>query len=364
MSKPLYPQLRYCLRCCTPETRTDIAFDEMGICNMCVSAEQKMHINWRAKEEELVKILEDAKSKTPDTYNCIVPISGGKDSTYQLHILTKVYKMKVLAVTFSHNWFSEVGKFNLQNAIEKFNVDHIMFTPNRSLINKLAKSSISKIGDACWACHAGVGSFPLWVAVKFKIPLLIWGESVAEYGRGTYFNPVTHYDKDYFTKVSAKLYAEQMVNNEISLQDLAMFRLPSQEEVDAAGVIGIHLGDFMFWDSERQTEFVKKVYGWREDIIEGAYKRYKSAECVMAGVHDYACFVKRGYGRGTEQASQDVRAGLMDREEGFQIAKETDIKPPSKALAYYLQITGLSENEFAKACKNLSPEKAKDLPYK
>jgi N-acetyl sugar amidotransferase len=361
---PPYPQLKYCLRCCTPETRADIVFDEMGICNMCVSAEHKMRINWKKREEELVKILEDAKRKSPNTYDCIVPISGGKDSTYQLHVLTKVYKMKVLAVTFSHNWFSEVGKQNLQNSLGKFNVDHIMFTPNRSLVNKLAKCSLYKIGDSCWTCHAGVGSFPLSVAVKFRIPLMIWGESVAEYGRiSTYSDPVVQYDRDYFTKISAKIYAEEMANEEIPLKDLVMFQLPSHEEIDEAGVVGIHLGDFIFWDNERQTEFIKKEYGWKEDNIEGAYKKYKSVECRMVGVHDYACFVKRGFGRATEQASQDVRAGLMTRAEGFEIAKEVDKAPPQKALSYYLNITGLSEEEFVGACKNLSPEKAKDLTH-
>ena len=362
--KPPYPQLKYCLRCCTPETRADIVFDEMGICNMCVSSEHKMRINWKKREEEFVKILEDAKRKSPNTYDCIVPISGGKDSTYQLHVLTKVYKMKVLAVTFSHNWFSEVGKQNLQNSLDKFNVDHIMFTPNRSLVNKLAKCSLYKIGDSCWTCHAGVGSFPLSVAVKFRIPLMIWGESVAEYGRiSTYSDPVVQYDRDYFTKISAKIYAEEMANEEIPLKDLVMFQLPSHEEIDEAGVVGIHLGDFIFWDNERQTEFVKKEYGWKEDNIEGAYKKYKSVECRMVGVHDYACFVKRGFGRATEQASQDVRAGLMTRAEGFEIAKEVDKAPPQKALSYYLNITGLSEEEFVGACKNLSPEKAKDLTH-
>ncbi len=364
MEPPPYPQLKYCLRCCTPETRADIVFDEMGICNMCVSAEHKMRINWKKREEEFVKILEDAKRKSPNTYDCIVPISGGKDSTYQLHVLTKVYKMKVLAVTFSHNWFSEVGKQNLQNSLDKFNVDHIMFTPNRSLVNKLAKCSLYKIGDSCWTCHAGVGSFPLSVAVKFRIPLMIWGESVAEAGRiSTYDDSVVQYDRDYFTKISAKIYAEEMANEEIPLKDLVMFQLPSHEEIDEAGVVGIHLGDFIFWDNERQTEFIKKEYGWKEDNIEGAYKKYKSVECRMVGVHDYACFVKRGFGRATEQASQDVRAGLMTRAEGFEIAKEVDKAPPQKALSYYLNITGLSEEEFVGACKNLSPEKAKDLTH-
>jgi N-acetyl sugar amidotransferase len=360
--KPPYPQLRYCLRCCMPETRADMTFDEMGICEACKAHEEKMHIDWTAREKELRKIFESARERTPHTYNCIVPISGGKDSTFQLHVLVNIYKMKVLAVTFSHNWFSEAGKKNLEDALEKFNVDHIMYTPNRALVNKLAKYSIYKIGDPCWHCHAGIGSFPLWVAVKFGIPLLIWGESTAEYGGSAYINPPIKYDRDYFTKISAKLYAEEMVNEEITEQDLVMFKLPSAEEIEKAGVIGIHLGDYIFWDGERQTEFIKKLYGWRESEVEGTYKKYKSVECIMPGIHDYSCVIKRGYGRATHHASDDVRAGLMTREEGFEIAKKVDFKIPKKALKHYFKITGLTMEEFIRASKMNREGKAKNLP--
>lgn len=360
--KPPYKQLRYCVRCCMPETRVDIAFDELGICNACKAHEEKMHINWTDRGKKFRQILAAAKARTPETYNCIVPISGGKDSVFQLHVLVNIYKMKVLAVTFNHNWYSETGKYNLQNALERFNVDHIMYTPNRALVNKLAKHSLYKIGDSCWHCHAGVGSFPLWIAVKFKIPLLIWGDPPSEYGVSSYFNPIIKYDRDYFTKVSAQCYAEEMVNDEISLQDLVMFRLPSMKEIDEARVIGIHLGDFMFWDDERHTEFVKKEYGWKEDDVEGTYKKYKSVECIMPGVHDYSKVIKRGFGRGTDHACQDVRSGLLTREEGFELAKKFDHEVPKKALDYYLKITGLTKKEFIRVCKSKRQGKAKKLP--
>ena len=343
--KPLFENLRYCTRCCMPETNEGIRFDEMGICQACQSAEQKIHIDWTARERELRKLLEYYKSLN-NPYDCIVPISGGKDSTFQLHVVTKVYGMRPLAVTFSHNWYSETGKYNLQNALEKFNVDHINFTPNRELINKLARQSLFQIGDSCWHCHAGVGAFPLQVAVKFKIPLLIWGESIAEMsGRATHENPVFKFDRNYFTRVSAKVYAEQMACEDISLRELAPFKLPPYEEIEAVGVVGIHLGDYFFWDDERQMEFVRDTYGWREDLVEGTYKRYKSVECLMAGVHDYTKFLKRGFGRGTDHASIDVRAGLLTREEAFELAKKYDTERPP-ALDYYLQITGFSEEEF------------------
>jgi len=359
--EPLYPQLKYCVRCCMPETNEGIQFDEMGICQACQSAEQKMHINWVEREAKLRTLLESYKSRSGSNYDCIVPISGGKDSTFQLYVLTQVYKMKPLAVTFSHNWFSETGKYNLMNSLEKFNVDHMMFTPNRDLINRIAKASLYAIGDSCWHCHSGVGAFPLQVAVRFNIPLLVWGESICESsGRASYFDPVTKFDRDYFTSVSAKVYPEALVGKNLSRKDLYPFELPSAEEIEKASVVGIHLGDYIFWDDERQMEFVRDNYGWREDKVEGTYKHYKSVECVMAGVHDYAKFIKRGFGRGTDHASLDVRAGLLTREEAFELAKKSDQERP-EALDYYLKITGLTEEEFLRVLKEKRMGKAQEL---
>lgn len=359
--KPLLDNIRYCIRCCIPETQEGITFDEMGICQACVSSEQKIHIDWTQREKQLRKILEDAKATAGNNYDCIVPISGGKDSTFQLHVLIKVYGMKPLAVTFNHNWFSETGWYNLQNTLQQFNVDHIMLTPNRNLINRIAKKSLQGIGDACWHCHAGCGAFPLQVAVNFKIPLLVWGESIAESsGRASYQCPIHKFDRDYFTKISAKLRPDEMVCEYLSERDLYPFNLPSVEEIEKTGVFGIHLGDYIFWDDERQTEFVRDTYGWKETEIEGTYKGYKSAECIMPGVHDFTCYLKRGYGRATFHASVDIRNGLLTREEGFEIAKEYDKQRP-EALDYYLKATGMSECEFYRTMKEKRLHRIKNI---
>jgi N-acetyl sugar amidotransferase len=364
--KPMFDQLKYCVRCCMPETEEGIAFDELGICRACQSSEQKIHINWAERERELRKILETAKQKAGSNYDCIIPISGGKDSTFQMHVLVKVYGMKALAVTFNHSWFSETGWYNLQNALEKFNVDHIMFTPNRELINKLAKRSLYAIGDTCWACHSGCGAFPTEIAAKFHIPLLIYGESIAEAaGRASYSDPVHKFDREYFTKISAKLRPDQMLFDDLREKDLYPFNGPSAEEYEKAGVIGIHLGDFIFWDDERLTEFVRDTYSWKETQIEGSYKRYKSAECMMAGMHDFTCYLKRGYGRGTFHACIDVRAGLLTRDEGFELAKRYDSERP-EALDYYLKITGMDEAEFYHVMKmhRVKPLADTELPIR
>jgi len=338
--------MQYCTRCCVPETLEGVVFDEMGVCRACQSSEQKIHINWLEREKNLRAILDDAKAKAGNNYDCIVPISGGKDSTFQLHVLTKIYGMKPLCVTFSHNWWSESGWYNLQNSLEKFNVDHVAFTPNRALINRLAKRSIEGIGDTNWHDHAGVGAFPLQVAVKWKIPLLIWGEGDAESsGRSSYTEQLNTFDRDYFLKQSAKLSPTQMVGGDITDRDLYPFEVPSQEEIEAAGVWGIHLGDYIFWDDERQTEFLEETYGWRQTEMENTYKRYKSVEDVMSGMHDFTCYLKRGFGRATMQASLDVRNGLLTREEGFDLIRKHDPERP-EALDYYLKITGSTEAKF------------------
>ena len=354
----LLKNVTYCTRCTIPSTQEGVTFDELGICTACISSEEKMHINWADREKEFKKILEEAKSKAGNNYDCVLPISGGKDSFFQAHVLTKVYDMKPLAVTFSHNWYSETGFYNLQKCLEVFNLDHMQFTPARGLVNKLARKSIDVIGDSCWHCHAGIGSFPLQIATKFKIPLLVWGESIAENdGREGHGCAKTKFDRDYFTKVSARLTAEEMVDKNLSSKDMHPFSLPSYEEIDDTGVFGVHMGDYIFWDDEKQTEWIRDTYGWAETEIEGTYKGYKSAECIMSGMHDFTCYLKRGFGRATIQTAMDVRNGLLTREEGFKLLEKHDQEIP-EALNYYLQITELTDERFFEI---LNDKKLKEL---
>ncbi len=359
--------LTYCTRCCMPETNEGIGFDEMGICKACISQEQKMRINWKEKENQLQLLIDDMKSIAGSNYDCIVPISGGKDSAFQLYVLKFVYGVNPLAVTFSHNWFSPTGWENLWNVVEKFDVDHIMYTPKRSLVNRMAKASLPLIGDSCWHCHQGVMAFPLQIAVKYGVRYIVWGESPADFsGRDTYSNKEfsCRSAKDIaeiIMKGSARVGPEALVSESIKPEELKVMHPPTSDQLVASDIKSFYLGDYVFWDHERQTEFLVTNFGWKEDKVEGTYKRYKSVECIMPGVHDYAKYIKRGFGRGTDFASQDVRAGIMTREEAFKVAVEEDSKRPP-GLDYYLEITGYTEDEFIDTLKSLREGKAKELP--
>ena len=366
MTTPIYEGvLRYCVRCCMPETAEGIKFDARGICNGCNSSEEKMHIDWEQRERALAAKLMRFREKGKDqTYDCLLPVSGGKDSFFQAYVLTQKYQMRPLAVTFSHNWFTETGKRNLERMLETFALDHIMFTPNRKLINRVAKRSIEVIGDSCWHCHAGVGAFVLQIAVRFEIPLIVWGESIAEEGcRFSYFESTKKdaFDEEYFVKVSAKSKVDDFAKEGVSPRELGMFRFPTAQQYRQAGIEGFHLGDYIFWDEERQVEFIKREFGWEEDVVEGTYKKYKSVECVMPGLHDYTKFVKRGFGRTTDHAARDVRAGLLTREEAFELVNELDGKRPD-CLDYFLKETGMTESELIEKVKALREGKAKNLP--
>jgi len=345
-----------------PETQEGQAFDEFGFCNVCRSSEEKMKIDWRQRRIELERILEGAKvAHKDDPYDCLIPISGGKDSTFQLHVLVKEYGMRPLAATFSHNWFSATGVFNLLNALEQFDIDHVMFTPKRGLVNRLAKRSLKEIGDACWHCHAGVGAYPLRVARDYGIKLIVWGESVSESSsRGTYNDPAMKFDESYFQKVSAKKGAESFVGSDIQSHEMEMFKTPSRDAYLESGILGIHLGDYIFWDEERQTEFVSKEYGWKRDEVDGTYKGYKSTECIMAGTHDFACYLKRGFGRTSFHASSDIRSGVLSREDfDSDLYNIERTVPPS--FSYFSEITGINLDEFINTLEEHKHDKLKGV---
>jgi N-acetyl sugar amidotransferase len=338
-------RLRYCSRCCMPETMEGIAFDEFGICTPCRSSEEKMHINWEERDKILTDLIKNNRSL--NYYDCSLPMSGGKDSTFQAYILTHKYGLTPLAVTHGANWMSLSGRYNLENCLQKFDLDHIIFHSKRSTINKAARKSLTAIGDACWHCHIGAGTFVIQTALNWNLELLIWGESIAERdGRGSYINQ-TEASLYYNLEVSGKIRAEDYSGEGLDDKELSKWFYPEKDRLLKSKIRYLHLGDYMFWDEEKQVEFIVKHFEWMNSKVENAFKGYKSNECVMAGVHDYANFIKRGIGRATVQASDDIRRGILTREEGIELAKKYDSQRPH-ALDYYLKLTGYSESEFEK----------------
>ncbi len=344
--------MQYCTRCVNPENiYGGITFDEQGVCSRCRDYERYVNNfptpqDREKRKQQFVDILERYRSKDGSNYDFIVPVSGGKDSLYQVHLMKKEFGFNPLLVTFNHTFNTRTGIFNMSNMVEKLGVDHIRFTPNPQLVSKLCRLSLEKFGDMCWHCHAGIFTFPLRIALMHKIPLLIsqekyYGIKSAEGGLYTTINPT-----DRIFGIRAE--AEDMISEKHGIQrkDLVQWMRPSQEELDQAGIRGLCITDFIQWDSKEITEFLIKEYGFKTKEHDLTYDCYANCECHhCSGTHDYLRYLKVGHGRATDDAGIDIRKGLMTREEGLAMVEKYDGRRPAD-MDIFLKRTGITEEEF------------------
>lgn len=343
--------LKRCSRCALPETHESITFDAKGVCNVCRQVEYKQEqIDWEEREEQLLELIESYRGRY--SYDCIVPFSGGKDSTYTLWRLVTQYGLKPLVVSFDHGFYRPNHLENVERTVKKLGVDYLRFRPSWKVVQSLMRESLERKGDFCWHCHTGIFSYPMQVAVKFEVPLLFWGEPSAEYtSYYSYDQGIEEVDERRFNRfVNLGITAEDMVGmlgDEISMRDLEPFAYPKFADLRRVGVRSVCIGSFIPWDVKEHVEVIKSELDWREDTVEGvpgAYG-YEKIECAMQGVRDYIKYLKRGYGRTAHLASIDLRGGRLEREQAAKLIAEHDGRRPA-SLDVFLDYVGLSESDF------------------
>jgi len=335
--------MRRCKECVLPETFAGIQFDKDGVCNFCKDRKERKKIDWEAKDWGFKAILKDCRIKAIANnvpYDCVVPFSGGKDSTYTLYSMVTQYNMKPLAVTYNHFFLTEAIKENQEKVFKKLGVAHIMYTPDWKFVTKLCAKSLKLTGDFCFHCHAGAYSFPMQIAAKYKIPAVIWGTSDYNLMR----DDVLPRDREFFEElVLGGRELEEMVGDGITLRDLQPFTYPSDEELK--GIISINQGAYHLWNARKQAEIIKKELGWEGCKVEGSYVDWDNVECLYVGVRDYIKFIRRGFGRSCQLISADIRRGVYTREEALKIIEKYDGKRPD-SLTAFLKMISMSEKEF------------------
>lgn len=348
--------LRRCSKCMLPETYETIEFDENGVCNICRSAEYKQgKIDWNKRKLLLDDIIEKHRGKYD--YDCIVPFSGGKDSTFQLLYLIKEYGLKVLVVRFNHGFMRPTIEENVQNTLKQLGADIIEFTPNWKIVKRLMKESFIRKTDFCWHCHTGIYSYPIRIAMKFNVPLIFYGEPLAEFSAYyDYLNDEIDYeDEKKFNLVrNLGISADDMrgmINSEanpVDKRDLLPYTYPDRREIKKANIMALTLGSFIPWDHVAQTELIKKELGWKCDDLEGVPAGCNSScekiECYMQGSRDYIKFTKRGYSRVSQITSFDIRTGRMSRAEAEKIVALEGRRP--KSVKLLLEYMDMDEEEF------------------
>jgi N-acetyl sugar amidotransferase len=345
-----------------PETSETLSFDGSGVCSVCRQVEFKNEaIDWEAKKEEFSDIVEKVRGK--HDYDCIVPFSGGKDSTFTLWYLVKKLGLKPLVVRFDHGFLRPTLQDNTLRTFRLLGVDAINFTPNWQVVRKLMYESLKRRGDFCWHCHTGIFSYPMWVALRHDVPLVIWGEPSAEYSSFYSYDEDEEVDERRFNRfINLGINAEDMLgmlDNSISdypvtERDLKPFSYPPREEIRKKRIRSVCLGSYYPWDVKEQVAIIEKELGWKGAEVEGVPPEYhyEKIECFMQGVRDYLKYLKRGFGRTAHLASIDIRHDRLNREEAERLVAEYDGKrPPS--LDLFLDFLGISEEQFLDLVKPL-----------
>jgi len=190
--------MQKCSRCLLPSTHETIRFDHKGICSICRNHDQKLEIDWEDKKDRLNSILNKVRGKFD--YDCILPFSGGKDSTFTLLYAVKDLNLKPLVVSFDHGFYRPQVIKNRKKVLDDLGVDFLSFTPNWKLVQKLMLKSFLDKGDFCWHCHTGIFSYPLWIAIEKKVPLVLWGEPSSEYPSYYDYSEIENVDETRFNK--------------------------------------------------------------------------------------------------------------------------------------------------------------------
>ena len=342
--------MKRCTRCGLPETHETISFDADGVCNICRQHEFKNDkIDWTANKQALDALIEEHRGKAD--YDCIVPFSGGKDSTWALYYLVKEYGIKPLVVRFDHGFMRPNLEENVKRTVRKLGVDIISFTPNWKVVQKLMLQSLLEKGDFCWHCHTGIFSYPMWIAIEKKVPLIFWGEPSAEYTAYFSYGQNEQVDEKRFNRyVNLGISADDMfvrLGGAVDPRDLKPYSYPPLKDLRALNYRSVCLGSYIPWDAKRQSAVIQQELGWNGDQVENVPPdyTYEKIECYMQGVRDYIKFVKRGYSRPSHLVALDVRNGRMSREEGERLVQAYEgRRPPS--LDIFLEVVGLTVAEF------------------
>ncbi|MFW5889439.1 MAG: N-acetyl sugar amidotransferase [Bacillota bacterium] len=354
--------MEYCNNCTYPLiTASPMEVDDNGLCNGCRVSKQTTNINWKERWKKFKELINDYKGE--NNYDILIPVSGGKDSYWQTHVAIHELGLKPLLVTYHGNNYLPEGEDNLRNMRKVFDCDHIIVKPSEDVLIKMNRIGFKLQGDMNWHAHCGIFTVPIQVAVRYRVPLILWGEhgftdlygmySMNDFVEFTAKYRKEHclrgYDWDDFTDAGLENLGREELKEGLNSKDLLWAQYPSDEEIFEVGVRGIYLSNYKKWDANEHVKLVKEKYGWKsaEKPFERTYRRMSNLDDMHEnGIHDYLKFIKFGYGRATDHTTKDIRAGRMTREDGIELVRKYDHIKPRVDLERWLDYVGMTEDEF------------------
>ena len=346
--------MRYCKRCLYPENHPlNITFDDEGVCSGCRMHEEKDILDWNERKQKLRKIFDEFKTRLPrEIHDCIIPVSGARDSYFIVHVVKNIFGMHPLLVSYNKHYNTSMGIRNLAYLRTLFGCDIIQQTVSPERVKRITKESIMRQGSMYWHCLAGTTVFPVQIAVKFKIPLIVWGAHQGCDQVGMF----SHIDEVEMTRKYRKehdlmgLEAEDLAEDSalVTLDDMEPYVYPHDKELESVGVRGIYLNNYIRWDSKAQHELMIDRYGYETMAQQRTFDTYNDVDCFhYSGIHDYIKFLKWGYGKVSDHACREIRLKRMTRREGIELVRRYQNVQPHD-LNLFLEWLDMDEVEFWK----------------
>ena len=342
--------MNYCKRCVLPDTKPGLTFDEQGICSACRFVESKKKIDWETRQNKLRELCNSIRGMNGHGYDCVVPVSGGKDSVYQVHMMKNVYGLKVLAVNVSAHIHTSEGILNLNSMIENLDIDLIKVNVRPSTLKKTRMLGFRKKGNIGYAEHRIVFSAVARVALFYKVPLIVWGEDIAtEFGGNISKSSEDGSADDLINNdLFREIGFEDLVGDEVNQNELFFYHHPDIKELKQANIKTIYLGHYHWWDGTKNFEFAKK-YGFisrKKGPLSGNILDYDNIDEKLCEINIWFKFLKFGFWRPTDQTCYKIWNGYMTRDEAVEKVNKIQYDFPSEYLQDFLDYHDLDENEF------------------
>lgn len=339
--------MRYCTRCILPDTRPGLKFDGDGVCSACREHEVRgPDVDWAARGRLFEQVADEARELGRD-WDCVVPVSGGKDSTWQIATCLE-HGLKPLAVTWRTPARTELGARNLRNLIE-LGVDHVDVTVNPKVERRFLLTALERHGTTAIPMHLAIFNIPTTVAARFGVPLIVWGEnSAVEYVGGEDEDSSFDLTSEWVRKYGAVhgTTADDWVSDDLSAADLAIYRGPSDAELRAAGVRAVFLGMFFAWDPQKTFD-IARSHGFEADTRPrtGAYA-YADIDDDFISIHHWLKWYKFGFTRVWDNLSLEIRNGRLTRERAIELTRELGDQTPHEDIAAFCRYVGIDEERF------------------
>jgi N-acetyl sugar amidotransferase len=340
--------LHWCSNCLSMSTRPRITFDERGWCNACVWTEKKKSLDWGSRHKELENLL-DKHRRSDGRFDCIVPVSGGKDGSYVAYNLKHKYGMNPLAVTVTPALPLELGDRNLRVFVES-GYNHISINPAYEAMRTLNRSGFAEMGFPYYGWLIAIHTAVIRAAMNFCVGLIFYGEDgEVEYGGSTETSKNPIYDVHYQKKIYLEGgYEKVLAASKLSNEELYFFRFPGDDELRSHPIEFTHWSYFENWDPYRNYLVAKEHCGLMEaaDSNAGTFTNFSQNDQSLYALHTYLMYLKFGFGRATQDACIEVRRGAMDRAQAVNLVRLYDGHYPEEFMAKYLEYYRMTQSEF------------------